>query len=613
MTAGGARGDPGPYPERDLAREPALDRAAGALLARLRAAFRRELRPDASLEGTVAGHAARFRASPLAAQLPELRYRLRRDGLSGGRLAECFGMYSATLPAAADAPRAPALGAAQALVRGAVVDLAADRDRRDALALAATAFALCGVPVHLYAASEAGAQNAARTLQAPLAALGLGAACITAGMDAGARRAAYGAAVACGTQRAIAFDYLRDRMRLGRRVRPLQGRLERLAGDAPAQAQLMLRGLHCALIEDADQVLLDDLRMPMVVSADAAASADRMLYEQALELARALVPEADFTVVEAAPRLTGRGSQRLGQLSVLLGGAWAARQGREDLVTAALAALHAMRRGRDYDVAQGALQLPAGPGQPQPPEALLRVLEVKEGLAFAGRQEVLARLSVPGFFRRYLRIAGVCGDARGLETEFWDHFRLRTARAGAPPAAARPSARVYGSPAGRRQALLQSVREHAARGLAVLVAVRDPTEAAALIAALHEGGLPPVLLRAGDPAAAQALAALDRPGAVGLSLYPAHRGISRLAREGVPLHLVVADLHEAGRQVAQIARAYAASSAEQFLDAEGAAPDEQTAERLQRAAERAAARERSELAAREQSMEELLAFSGRPE
>ena len=639
MGAPGARADPGIYAERQAARPASLDRLFGEIAFRVRLAMRRDLRPSAALFGEVARHAAAYRdkseeegGAPLAAQLPALRYRLRRDGLDGERLAESFGLACAALSGEVEPPAAPALDAAVALVRGGIVDLADARQRWQALALAASAFAVCGIPVHLFTASEARARAAAAALRGPLGALGLQAGCVTQDMDVAARRAAYAAPVVCGTLRVIAMDYLRDRTRLGRRTRPLQGRLERLAGGAE-DGQLMLGGLRCALLEDADLTLIDDSRTPMLVSGEGVGAApDRLLYEQALELAGALQAPADFGVAGGTAKLEAHGVQHLAQLSALLGGTWAAPQAREALVSAALTVLHVLQRGRDYQVAQEAVQLDASKGPP--PQVLLRLLEVKEGLPFGGRREVVARLSVPSFFRRYLRLAGTCEDAAGLEREFWTHYGLRCERAGWPLPPQALTARVFVSTAGRRAAIAGAAREHTAQGRAVLVALRGVKEAEALAGVLNEaGGLKLALVQ--GPASAQAL---DQPGTVLLSLHPAQRSIARAAGE-VAVHLIVAELHESRRHVAQIARAYAAASVEQFLALEdplvaprvgalagrralsaagsaGELPAAQAAHfarRAQRALERAAARERHDLAQREHSLEETLAFSGRAE
>jgi len=637
MAARSGRGDPGFYPERREPRDGALDRLVANIGFRAHMAFARELRAPAELAAAVAGYAARFRASAPASQVADLRYQLRRDGLSGDRLAQCFGLYAAASGGVPAVPAAEALAAAAALVSGGVLELADAAERGQALALAAAAFALCGVPVHLYAASDAQAREVAGLLAAPLAALGLGAAGVSAASSTAERRVAYGAPVVCGTQRVIAFDYLRDRMQLGRRRRPLQSRIERLSGDTTAGLLPMLNGLHCALVADADEVLVDDARRPMVISANVEAAGERLPFEQALELAGALAPEADFAREGRGVRLSERGAHRLARFGEALGGLWAARKGREELVCAALTALYVLERGRDYEVERGMLRLPARvEGEaPEPGETLQRLLEVKEALPLAGHRDVLAQLSVPRFFRRYLRLAGACADARGLESEIWSLYALRTSRVGALPTDPAPVARVFASAEQRRGALAAAVRERAARGEAVVVALRSAGEAGAVAAALQQAGLSFHALRAGpegsDP---EALAALAQPGAVVLSFYPAQRGVRR-APGGPPLHVAVADLHDAARHVVQIAQCFAASSCEQYLALEddtvargsGAArsaavqggaelPPPQAARiaaAAQRAAERACARARAEQLARERSLEELLAFSGLPE
>ncbi|HZN86293.1 MAG TPA: hypothetical protein VFB53_05845, partial [Burkholderiales bacterium] len=234
---------------------------------------------------------------------------------------------------------------------------------------------------------------------------------------------------------------------------------------------------------------------------------------------------------------------------------------------------------------------------------------------------------------------GTCVDARGLEGEFWSVYGLRCTRAGWAGAGMRVGARAFLASATRRAALVDAVRARAAGGDAVVIAVRSNAEAGALTGALAQAGLRFGVLR--DTGGAEQRAVLDgleQPGAVALSLFPAQRGIARTASARVPLHLAVAEMHEAHRHVAQIAHAYAASSCEQFvaLEDEGVAARagwlavrraragrrggelapaaaRRLAAAAQRGMERAAARQRRELRAREQSQEDLLAFSGRAE
>lgn len=612
--------DPGIYPERDGRREAALDRLLAGAGFWLEQAFARELRETEELARRVRDHARGFASGPLRARLAEVRYRVRRDGLGEERLAECLGLCLAALGEPAPAAVSPTvLGAAALMAKGYVAENGSVAERTQALALAAMVLAVEGSPVHVVTSSEARARRLADALTGPLAALGCTAGTVAQGMGARERRLAYRATVVCGPQRVLAMDYLRDRLLLGRRLGPVKGRLERLASSAPSGAQAMLPGLHCALVDDADSVLLDDSRAPLVISADADQARQRLVFEQALEIARALADGSDFAIGDGGAELTPAGADRLSRLVLPLGGTWIARQRSEQLVGAALDALHVLQRDRDYRVVQGRVVIPEPEGEPPEDEEeqdpLLRgMLEVKEGCKLSGAQDVLTRLSVARFFGRYLRLAGACADARGLEREFWSLYSLRTRRCGpAQDAAAACGARVFVTTAARRAALVETAHVLLESGGQVVVALRAQEEAQALA---------PLLSGIGGA---------DR---LKLNLHPAQRDID--AAPPGDTHLLLGELHEAARHVAQVRQAYGARRCGQFLALEdpgvsaaagalavavarlaastkGELPGafaQWFFARAQRGAERAQAMQRRAAAQRERHLEDLLAFSG---
>jgi preprotein translocase subunit SecA len=530
---------PGAYPERAAAPEPLADRFVAAVGYRWHALRGRPLAADFAAQAE--RNARSFRGGALASDVAGLRYALRRDGFGGELAARAVGFAAARLPQGA-APHV--LGAAGVLVRGGIVQLADPAERRQALTLAALARALQGAPVHWLTSAEAKARAAGEALRGLLAELGLPA-----------------DAVRCAPLREVAFDYLRDRLQLGARARPLRGAIERLAGDAPPAARLKLAGLHCALVEDADLLMLDDVMAPLVMTAEADLSGERLVYEQAAELARALAAGSDFEAGDEGVRLTPEGARRLAQLSVLLGPVWSLRARREELVSAALAAQHL---GRDP----------------------------------ARRSDVLLRMTVARFLSRYLHLAGACADARGIEDDFWALYALRTVRAGPAPARFDCPVRVFRTTAQRRAAVLQIRRDPA------LIALRTKEEAEAM------------------------------PDGLATTLYPAHR--TAQPPPGPPVHLVVAELHDSRRHLAQMRDAYGAASCEMLLALEDKGVDKamgslaKTALRLEKfenelppavarraaaaaqaGAERAQSSLRRELVARERQFDELLAFSGR--
>lgn len=564
MRGGEGGSGEGVYPERAETREAFADRLIGRIGLRLHNYLARGPRDPLLLVGEVRQHVGRFASGLLAPRVPDLRYQLRRRGLHAAVVPEVLAMYAA---ACGTLPAPEVLGAACAMLRRRVVDLPDPAQQRQAAAFAAAAFALSGIPVHVIAASDASARRSAQAMQEPMAALGLSVGCVAAGMELPARREAYRADVICAGSREIGNDYLRDRMMLGGRRRRIHSALERIAGDAPPDDRLWLRGLQCAVVEDADLVLIDDARVPLMISAESDHSQERLLYEQAIELARALEEEAEFFSDEEGVKLTATGSGRLARLTQPLGGLWSAQHRREDLICEALTALHYVARDRDYQIVGGRVVFPAPDpeqeGDAAPVDAMLqRLIEVKEGLKLAGKRDILGRVSVPRFFQRYLNLCGVCADAGGLEGEFWAMYRLKAERAGRPVRPLQFGARVFATGEHMQRALERAIGE--ATGQPLVVAFRTPAAAKAAMAALAAAELRPGLLRgADDEQERTALAAASTPGALTVAISPAERSV---ALEGPPvLRLIVVEPPDSLRHLARMRRAYAARDCDVWL------------------------------------------------
>lgn len=641
MNAGLQRMTGTVYAERDLAPPPALDRALGALGYRLHNWVGRKRTVDAGFAARVAAQAGKLVAGDLADEVRALRRALRREKPREALLARGFALVCAAQRrlGAAD-PGAAALGAARLLATGGVVELADDGARRDALMLAATLNALRWRSVHLVSASDARAQALAEALRAPLGLLGIGVGCVQQASDPQARAEAYGRAVVCVAQRALSFDYLRDRLRGAGRAGPLVQTVEALSGDAARRAQRLPAGLECALVDDVDALLLDEARMPVVLYGEDSLKRERLVYEQALELARALTPGRDFDIGADGARLTAAGARWIEQLTAGLGGLWRARPGREALVDQALEVLHLLERDRDYRVEDGRVIYPDPSTEDQDADAPAArsadrqwLTELKEGCRLSARRDVLARISVPGFYRRYLQLGGVSAELRGAEDEFWRLYGLKTTRVGRPPVTLKRRVRVFRSRADKMQAIAAAA---ASRGAALLIAVRSAEEAERVGAALGEVGIQAgVLTGTGDAAEQKLFESLGTPGVVALTVYPAERSAPPPAG-GTALRLLVAELHDSTRQLARLGRAYGAASCEVLLSLEddalafaangvalalaraasgsGAELPRPVARRLAGHAQRRLARivalMRQEVRLRDEQLGELLAFSG---
>jgi preprotein translocase subunit SecA len=458
-------------------------------------------------------------------------------------------------------------------LRGAIAVLADDRDRFAALALAVAAAALRGDPVHVLTRSDNRAFEVAALLREYCDALGVSISAVRSGMDFRSKSDAYSAAVVCSSQREVGLDYLRDRLQRGGRQGTLANVVMRLSGEAPLENRLLLRGLHRAFVEDADMVLIDDARQPLVIAAETDQSRERLFYEQALELARALEENRDFTWLEDNLVLTDDGRQRLAQLVSPLGGIWAAQNRCETMIVIALRALHEFVRDRDYQVIQGRVVFPAPTGKldderTEGDETLQRLTEVKEGLALSGRREVLARISVPRFLNRYLQLAGVCQSAKSIEHDLWVLYGLHIGGKDVSQSSLSCKYRVFVSVQAKLDALVTCAIEATTERIALLIAIRSQQEAKIIVDYLSAAGISTGVVRGiGDDSDKVALESLSRPGAVVITCYPAERSVKRDSAD-VPLRLVVAELHDNRRHIENLTGIYAATYFEQFLSLE---------------------------------------------
>jgi len=285
------------YPERDEPREGKLDRlltvlhyftgsasAGGARLGRIVEAT------NASAVGTESLSNAELRSRAAA-----LRSRL-KQGYSDPALAgEAFALVrEAASRTIGQRHFDVQLVGGWALLNGMIAEMDTGEGKTITATLAAATAALSGRAVHVITVNDYLAERDSEWMRPVYEALGITVGCIRNGLDPALRRAAYNCDVTYCSNKEIAFDYLRDRMVLGGRPRPIALRLEALSGTAKRD-RLLLRGLQFAIVDEADSVLVDEARTPLILSAAADHSQDEAIHRQALDLAKQL-SAADYEV-----------------------------------------------------------------------------------------------------------------------------------------------------------------------------------------------------------------------------------------------------------------------------------------------------------------------------
>jgi preprotein translocase subunit SecA len=536
----------GLYPQREATDTP---RSALAERLRTRLAGNRRYRRIARAAASAATTWQALSSEAHASRLTELRARLRRQGLQNHALADALGC-------AADAARrslgaqfyATQLFAAAVLLDGRLAEMATGEGKTYAAGAAAAVAALAGIPVHIITANDYLVARDAAALAPWYAVLGLRTGSIVAPLGEAQRRNEYRADIVYCTARELVFDYLRDGLAAPGR-RELVQRASALASQAAAPR---LRGLCMAILDEADNVLLDEAVTPLVLSTPHANPERRAFLWQALTLARALHEGDEFTLERTSrhAHLTDHGRERLGLLSASLGGPWRMRRRAEEAVAMALAALHLYRRDRDYVLARDQVVIvDAHTGRAAPGRAwsqgLHGLIELKERRPLSADTRTLAQITYQRFFPRYLRLCGMSGTLREARRELRSVYGLSVVEIPLRLPSRRlrlPSRLLDGGPQ-RWQALVERIRELHASRRPVLLGTGSVADSEALGGALAQAGIAHRVLNAHhDQEEAAIVAQAGRPGAVTIATQMAGRGTDIVlapgARELGGLHVI---------------------------------------------------------------------------
>src|SRR5262245_11052618 len=218
---------------------------------------------------------------------------------------------------------------------------------------------------------------------------------------------------------------------MGQRRGPLHRELDRLAG----RPSPLLAGLEFGIVDEADSVLVDECRMPLVLAHARAPLYTADVFVSALELARRLEAGDHYLVspMERRVELTDLGCAALGELGSSRDDFWRVGRRREELVRQALTALHVLKRDEHYLVRNGSVSIiDACTGRTMPDRSwelgLQQMIEVKEGCALTGGRETLARITYQSFFSRYHRLGAATGTASEVAGELWRVYGLRVLR-----------------------------------------------------------------------------------------------------------------------------------------------------------------------------------------
>ena len=557
----------GSYPERvvdaDEARDRQVWRALGSVLRTEPRAQRRgqafvtrvleqERKWESATDADLAEHALK------------LRRELSRHGLEDGLCARSFALVRETARRRLGLNAHPSqLLGGWAMLHGMVAEMDTGEGKTLAISFAAATAALAHLRTHVITVNDYLVERDARELAPLYTALGLTSAAVTAGVRSPAERGErWRADVVYCSNKGLVFDYLRDRVTMGERRSALHRELDRLAG----RQRPLLAGLEFGVVDEADSVLIDECRMPLILSRDRAASYSADVFAHALELAQRLQFVEHYLVSPAERRveLKDGGRVALAGLCERLGEFWRVARRREDLVRQALTALHLLKRDEHYLVRDGAVQIiDASTGRTMPDRSwelgLQQMVEVKDGCALTGDKETIARITYQRFFSRYHRLGATTGTAREVAGELWRVYGLRVLRVPRhrPNRNEGLGTTICASEERHCAALVASTAELQRRQQPVLLATRSVAASERLSGALSRAGLPHVVLNArSEPAEAAIVAQAGEAGRITIATNMAGRGTDIKLGDGVHslggLRVIVAECNEAARLARQM-------------------------------------------------------------
>ncbi len=448
------------------------------------------------------------------------------------------------------------------MLSGMVAEMETGEGKTLAITLTAATAALAGTPVHVITINDYLAARDAETLLALYQALGLSVGLVTSDMGPDQRRKGYACDLTYCTAKELAFDYLRDRLVFSSDTSEIIRRVDRLYGRHGRSGHLLLRGLHFAILDECDSILIDEARTPLILSTGGGQmDGSDDTYLQALQQAQSLQPGRDFRVQVRARRveLTDQGRARLAGLTEPLEYERVRPREREALVQSALSALHLFHRDQHYLVRDDGIQIiDDNTGRLRPghtwEHGLHQMIEAKEGCAVRAGHQVLSRISFQRLFRRYLRFAGTTGTATEVGAELRAVYGLGVVciPTHRPVQRRHQGERVYARTGEKWAAIVTRVGEIQASGLPVLVGTRSVAASEALSQRLTAAGLRHQLLSARqDRNEAEIIARAGQRGTITVATNIAGRGTDIPLGTDVAalggLHVIASERHEAHR------------------------------------------------------------------
>ena len=404
--------------------------------------------------------------------------------------------------------------------------------------------ALTGDGVHIVTVNDYLARRDCEWMGPVYRLLGLSAGYIQAHQGPEEKRKAYQRDVTYGTNTEFGFDYLRDNMRY----------------EPDDQVQIS-RGLHYAIVDEVDSILVDEARTPLIISGPVLQQPEK--YYRATEIARALHKSEDYEVKEKeqACHLSEQGHERVERMLGLSSLYEESTMDWPHFIETALRAHTLFERDVDYIIKDGEVvivdeftgRLMEGRVWS---DGLHQAVTVKEGLKLREETQTVATITLQNFFRLYKKLAGMTGTALTEAKEFDKVYNLGVVAIPTHLPLIRKAFPdvVYRSEKEKWQGVIDEIKDSHEKGRPVLVGTTSIENSEKVSEMLLRSGIQHEVLNAKPEHAAreaEIVAKAGEPGNVTIATNMAGRGTDIVLGGGVAdkggLHIVGTERHEARR------------------------------------------------------------------
>jgi preprotein translocase subunit SecA len=431
--------------------------------------------------------------------------------------------------------------------------------------------------VHIVTVNDYLADRDAKWMAPVYNLLGVSVGCIQSQMADSDRRRAYSCDITYGTAKELGFDFLRDELRKyqigGDALRRTFEQAFLSRGSPGEGSKPVQRGHHYAIVDEADSILIDEARTPLIIGANNQPTQEEAdAYYAADELAATLVRGKDFKyeLQERKAELNALGRRKVQQKAGKAAFASLTVDQLYDYVERALRGQIGYLRDKEYVVAPGdegkpeVIIVDESTGRMMPgrqwQDGLHQAIQAKEKLEITLETITAARVTVQDFFKRYHKMGGMTGTVMSDAAEIRRIYKVRTFRVPTNKHCRRvwDPDRIFSTEEEKFRAVADQIIDHNERGVPVLVGTRSIAKSEQLSTLLTEAGIEHQILNAKNHAIeAQIVSLAGQLGKVTVATNMAGRGTDIKLGSGVKevggLHVIGTERHESLRIDRQLA------------------------------------------------------------